>query len=170
MIWQDGGGVGGGGAYLMKKEAAVDEEGEGEAEVTVAVAGSPGWLELPSRQGVRVLLLLLVVVVVMLVTGASDAVTTMTGSAVKPGAWWHTDTAIRTRPTLTGFITPAHLPSAPFTSPQPQMDGQMLRPAPVSGSQQYPQQKAPRRTARAAAPFIDSGNALQPDLVMAYCN
>lgn len=29
----------------MKKEAAADEEGEGEVDVLVTGAGSPGWLE-----------------------------------------------------------------------------------------------------------------------------
>lgn len=39
----------GGGAYLMKKEAAADEEGEGEVAVLVTGAGRPGWLELLNR-------------------------------------------------------------------------------------------------------------------------
>lgn len=68
----------------MKKEAAADEEGEGDVEVLVTGAGSPGWLQLLSRQGVRVLLLLLVVV--MLVTGASEAVTSLSASPIKPWA------------------------------------------------------------------------------------
>lgn len=67
------------GAYLMKKEAAAEEEGEGEVDVAVTGAGSPGWLELLSRQGVRVLLL-----VVMVVTGASKAVTSLSASPIKP--------------------------------------------------------------------------------------
>lgn len=69
----------------MKKEAAADEEGEGEVDVFVTGAGSPGWLELLSRQGVRVLLLLLVLVV-MVATGASDAVTSLSASPIKPWA------------------------------------------------------------------------------------
>lgn len=72
----------------MKKEAAADEEGEGEAvEVLAMGAGSPGWLELLSRQGVRALLLLLVVVVVvMVVSMASEAVTSLSVSPIKPWA------------------------------------------------------------------------------------
>lgn len=69
----------------MKKEAA-DEEGEGEVDVLEMGAGRPGWLELLSLQGVKVLLLLLlvvVVVVVMVVTGVSDAVTSMSASLIK---------------------------------------------------------------------------------------
>lgn len=64
----------------MKKEAAADEEGEGEVDVLVTGAGSPGWLEPLSRQGVRVLLLLLV----MVVTGASEAATSLSASPIKP--------------------------------------------------------------------------------------
>lgn len=69
----------------MKKEAAADELGEGEVDVLVTGAGSPGWLELLSRQGVRVLLLLLVLVV-MVLTGASKAVTSLSASPIKPWA------------------------------------------------------------------------------------
>lgn len=64
----------------MKKEAAAEVEGEGEVEVDVLGAGSPGWLELLSLQGIRVLLLLLV----MVLTGASKAVTFLSASANKP--------------------------------------------------------------------------------------
>lgn len=69
----------------MKKEAAADEEGVAEVDVLVTGAGSPGWLELLSRQGVRVLLLMLVLVV-MVVTGASEAVTSLSASPIKPCA------------------------------------------------------------------------------------
>lgn len=69
----------------MKKEAAADELGEGEVDVLVTGAGSPGWLELLSRQGVRLLLLLLVLVV-MVLTGASKAVTSLSASPIKPWA------------------------------------------------------------------------------------
>lgn len=68
----------------MKKEAAADEEGEGEVDVLVTGAGSPAWLELLSRLGVRVLLLL--EVLVMVVTGASKAVTSLPASPIKPWA------------------------------------------------------------------------------------
>lgn len=67
----------------MKKEAAADEEGEGEVDVLVMGAGSPGWLELLSRQGVKVLLLLLLVLVVMVVTRASEAGTSLSASPIK---------------------------------------------------------------------------------------
>lgn len=67
----------------MKKEAAADELGEGEVDVLVTGAGSPGWLELLSRQGVRLLLLVLVV---MVLTGASKAVTSLSASPIKPWA------------------------------------------------------------------------------------
>lgn len=77
--------VGGGVAYLMKKEAAADEEGEAEVDVLAMGSGSPGWLELLSRQGVSVLLLLLVLVV-MVVIGASKAVTSLSASPIKPWA------------------------------------------------------------------------------------
>lgn len=72
----------------MKKEAAVDEEGGWEVEVAVTGAGSPGWLELLSRQDVWVppLLPLLVVVVVMVVTGTSEVVKTLSASHIKPWA------------------------------------------------------------------------------------
>lgn len=50
----------------------------------VTGAGSPGWLELLSRQGVRVLLL--VVLVVMGLTGASEAMTSLSASPIKPWA------------------------------------------------------------------------------------
>lgn len=74
----------------MKNEAAADEEGEGEVLVVVVTAatgvGSPGWLELLSRQGVKVLLLLLVVMAVMVPTGASEAVSSLSASPVKPWA------------------------------------------------------------------------------------
>lgn len=70
----------------MKKEAAADELGEGEVDVLVTGAGSPGWLELLSRQGVRMLLLLLLVLVVMVLTGASKAVTSLSASPIKPWA------------------------------------------------------------------------------------
>lgn len=70
----------------MKKEAAADEEGEGEGDAPVMGAGSPCWLELLSRQGVRVLLLMLLVLVVMVVTGASEAVTSTSASPIKPWA------------------------------------------------------------------------------------
>lgn len=64
----------------MKKEAAADEE----VDVLATGAGSPGWLELLSRQGVRVLLLVLPVV--MVVTWASEAVTSLSASPIKPWA------------------------------------------------------------------------------------
>lgn len=64
----------------MKKEAAAEVEGEGEVDVFVMGAGSPGWLELLSLQGIRVLLLLSV----MVLTGASEAVTFLSASANKP--------------------------------------------------------------------------------------
>lgn len=71
----------------MKKEAAADEEGEGEVDALVTGAGSPAWLELLSRLGVRVLLLLLLLeVLVMVVTGASKAVTSLPASPIKPWA------------------------------------------------------------------------------------
>lgn len=74
----------------MKNEAAADEEGEGEVLVVVVTAatgaGSPGWLELLSWQGVKVLLLLLVVMAVMVLTGASEAVSSLSASPVKPWA------------------------------------------------------------------------------------
>lgn len=73
----------------MKNEAAADEEGEVLVVVVTAVtgAGSPGWLELLSRQGVKVLLLLLqVVMAVMVLTGASEAVSSLSASPVKPWA------------------------------------------------------------------------------------
>lgn len=71
----------------MKNEAAADEEGEVlVVVVTVATgAGSPGWLELLSRQGVKVLLLL-VVMAVMVLTGASEAVSSLSASPIKPWA------------------------------------------------------------------------------------
>lgn len=73
----------------MKNEAAADEEGEGEVLVVVVTAatgvGSPDWLELLSRQGVEVLLLL-VVMAVMVLTGASEAVSSLSASPVKPWA------------------------------------------------------------------------------------
>lgn len=68
----------------MKKEAAADEEGEGEVDALATGAGSPGWLELLSRQGVRVLPLLLLVLVVMVVTGVSKVVTSLSASPIKP--------------------------------------------------------------------------------------
>ncbi len=54
----------------------------------VTGAGSPDWLELLSRQGVKVLLLLLLllVLVVMVATGASDAVASLSASPIKPWA------------------------------------------------------------------------------------
>lgn len=75
----------------MKNEAAADEEGEGEVLAVVVTAatgaGSPGWLELLRRQGVKVLLLLLLVVTaVMVLTGASEAVSSPSASPVKPWA------------------------------------------------------------------------------------
>lgn len=73
----------------MKNEAAADEEGEGEVlvvEVTAATGvGSPDWLQLLSRQGVKVLLLL-VVMAVMVLTGASEAVSSLSASPAKPWA------------------------------------------------------------------------------------
>lgn len=69
-----------GGAYLIKKEAAADEEGE--VDVVVMGAGSPAWLEPLTRQGARVLLPL----VVMVVTEASKAVTSVSASPIKPQA------------------------------------------------------------------------------------
>lgn len=65
----------------MKKEAAADEEGEVDA--AVMGAGSAAWLEPLSRQGARVLLL---VVFVMVVTEASEAVTSLSESPIKPQA------------------------------------------------------------------------------------
>lgn len=62
----------------MKKEAAAEEEAEGEGPVTVA--GSPGWLEFLSRQEVKVLLLL----VVMVESEASAAETSLSASLIKP--------------------------------------------------------------------------------------
>lgn len=76
----------------MKNEAAADEEGEGDVLAVVVTAatgaGSPGWLELLRRQGVKVLLLLLLLVVmaVMVLTGASEAVSSLSASPVKPWA------------------------------------------------------------------------------------
>lgn len=70
----------------MKKEAAADDEGEGEEDALVMGDGSPGWLELLSRQGVKMLLLVVVVVVVMVVTGASKAVTSLSVSPISPWA------------------------------------------------------------------------------------
>lgn len=56
-------------------------------DVLVTGAGSPGWLELLSRQGVKVLpLLLLVMLVVMGLTGASKAMTSLSASPIKPWA------------------------------------------------------------------------------------
>lgn len=54
-------------------------------DVLVTGAGSPGWLELLSRQGDRVLLLL-VVLVVMGLAGASKAMTSLSASPIKPWA------------------------------------------------------------------------------------
>lgn len=65
----------------MKKEAAADEEGEGEVDALATGAGSPGWLELLSRQGVRVLLVLLLLVVTAVI-GASA--TSLSASPIKP--------------------------------------------------------------------------------------
>jgi len=68
----------------MKKEAAADEEGEGEVDALVPGAESPAWLEPLSRQGVRLLLLLLLLLVlVMVVAGASKAVTSLSASPIK---------------------------------------------------------------------------------------
>lgn len=138
VTWQHGGG-----AYLTKKEAAADEEGDAVVDVLVTGTGSPAWLELLSLQGVRVLPLVLV----MVVTGASKAVTSLSEFPINPWACVHTDTEIRPQPPLNGFTTPAHLPSTLFAPPLPQMDGQLLQPVPVSGRQQYPK-IAPHRTAR----------------------
>lgn len=68
----------------MKKEAAADEEGEEEVDTLVTGTGSPGWLELFSLQGVRVLLLLLLLLVVMVLTWASKVVTSLSASPIKP--------------------------------------------------------------------------------------
>lgn len=71
------------GAYLMKNEAAADEDAE--LDVLGTGAASPGWLELPSRQGVRVpAVMVAVMVAVVVVTGASEAATSVSASPVKP--------------------------------------------------------------------------------------
>lgn len=123
----------------MKKEAAADEEGKVDA--AVMGAGSAAWLEPLSRQGARVLLL--VVVFVMVVTEASEAVTSLSESPIKPQACWHMDTEIR----QLKLVLPTHPLLPPLWSPLLQMNGQLLQTVPVSGSQQYPQQRAPRWTA-----------------------
>lgn len=160
VTWQHGGG-----AYLMKKEAAADEEGDGEVDVLVTGAGSPAWLELLSLQGVKVLPLVLV----MVVTGASRAVTSLSAFPINPWACVHTDTEIRPQPPLNGFTTPAHLPSTLFTPPLPQMDGQLLQPVPVSGSQQYPK-IAPHRTARMRDHSLILATLYKVPLAAVYCN
>lgn len=109
----------------MKKEAAVDEEGEWEAEVAVMGAGSAGWLELLSRQDAWVPTLP-VVVVVMVVTGTSEVVKSLSASHIKPWVCWHIDREIRSKPSLAGFTASAYLPSTPFTPSLAQMDGQLL--------------------------------------------
>lgn len=70
------------GAYLMKNEAAADEDAE--LDVLGTGAASPGWLELPSRQGVRVPAVMVAVMVAVVVTGASEAATSVSASPVKP--------------------------------------------------------------------------------------
>lgn len=72
-------------AALMKKDAAADEEVEVDAVVMMG-AGSPGWLQLLTLQGVRVLLLQagVMVVVVAVVTRASDGATSLSASPIKP--------------------------------------------------------------------------------------
>lgn len=162
VTWQHGGG-----AYLMKKEAAADEEGEGEDDALVTGTGSPAWLELLSLQGVRVLP---PPVPVMVVTGASKAVTSLSAFSINPWACAHTDTEISPQPPLNGFTTPAHLPSTLFTPPLPQMDGQLLQPVPVSGSQQYPKQIAPHRTARMLHHSLILATLYKVPLAAAYCN
>jgi len=59
-------------------------------------------------------------------------------------------------------------PTVLFTPFAPQMDRQLLQPAPVSRSQQCPQQRAPDRTARMLHHSLDS---LEDALAaVAYCN
>lgn len=161
VTWQHGGG-----AYLMKKEAAADEEGDAVVDVLVTGAGSPAWLELLSLQGVRVLPLVLV----MVVTGAPKAVTSLSAFPINPWACVHTDTEIRPQLPLNGFTTPAHLPSTLFTPPLPQMDGQLLQPVPVSGWESAISKDSSPQNSKDAGPFIDSGNTYKVPLAAAYCN
>lgn len=74
----------GGGAYLMKKEAAAEVGGEEEQEVEVEVlamgTGSPAWQEPFSLQGMTTLPL------VMGLTGGSKAATCLSASPMKPWA------------------------------------------------------------------------------------
>lgn len=79
-----GGGGEGDEAHLKKKEAAVDEAGEGDA----LGAGSPAaWLELLSRQGVRVVVVAVVVLRATAVTAlarASEAEPSLSASPIEP--------------------------------------------------------------------------------------
>ncbi|TNN84122.1 hypothetical protein EYF80_005449 [Liparis tanakae] len=62
----------------MKKEAAADEEGDGEPCVLAPPAAwSPGWLELLSRQGVEAS-------AVASPTGASEAAASASASPIEP--------------------------------------------------------------------------------------
>lgn len=61
----------------MKKEAAADEDGDGELDVLAAAAWSPGWLELLSRRGGEAS-------AAVLATGASEAAASTSASPMEP--------------------------------------------------------------------------------------
>lgn len=88
-----GRGGGGAGAHLKKKEAAADEGGEEEEALG---GGSPGWLEVLSLQGVRVVVVAVVVLRATAVTAlaaASEDEPSLSPAPVGPCS--HGDAAVR---------------------------------------------------------------------------